>query len=158
MHAINTVANAVFVVILAVLAVLEALDILAGLGGSGHITIFTLYGIGVLFGLLSFRRSYPVLVLRALAAASVVMMLVCFVLFLVSTATVAAGDINNTTSHLWIAVTVFAMMPIVAHFTCRMKAGGCDAYFKACGRSLPKSPSDHSSLESDSGIAADTGR
>lgn len=97
----------------------------------------TTYALAALVSLLALKRSYgnrPMLPFLALLA--VIVMVVQFAVFFTLTGDESAQHpsvivSSDMDSHLLPTVIAgFLMLPVVAHFSCRMKAGSCQAYFR----------------------------
>lgn len=94
--------------------------------GRGHGWHLIAYGAGGTLSLLSLKPNYPPYLLRAFAASGMALMLLYFSMFFASNV-----SFNNPVSHfsynalnrpLISAIAAFAMIPIIAKCSCRLKA------------------------------------
>ena len=93
-----------------------------------------LYATGMVLVLLSLK-SRSVAFTKLLASASAVLMLAYFFLFFIETGSLGQPSVGLFGIFLPM-VAAFAIMPLVAQLTCRMKAGGCEGYFKPQKRTI----------------------
>lgn len=95
------------------------------------------YALGALVSLLSLKRKYNNLhLLRVFALLSVAVMGLCFATFFVFMGDYAVHHpasifaFSGIGLHpLLMIIAAFLMLPVIAHFSCRVKAGGCEKYF-----------------------------
>ncbi len=104
----------------------------------GASTVITLcYALGATLALAAFKPSLPMSVLRFLASLSAVLFLSCFGLAFMATSFVD-DVVSGHYGTLQLLIAGFITIPLLSHFSCRMKAG-CSAYF-ACRSSSAAAP------------------
>lgn len=92
-----------------------------------------LFGLGGTLSLLTLIPRFPLFLLHTLLILSVMTMGALYALFFIND-----SDINYLTSsmpgvslHLmFLLMSAFLMIPVVAHYSCRAKVGGCELYFE----------------------------
>lgn len=89
------------------------------------------YGAGTVCAFLALKRHHSDRVLKFLACTTAAVLLLSLGVIFIGDRSVLNLPSQNNIGIVLPLLATFATMFVLAHFSCRMKAGGCEAYFKS---------------------------